>query len=80
LLQGIRQARDLGAPLEKLLPTCTLNPASLFRFKGRGHLAAGNIADVVVCSQELKVEATIAEGHFLVRNSEPVVRGFFEDR
>ena len=80
LLQGIRQARELGAPLEKLLATCTLNAASLFRFKGRGQLAAGNIADVVVCSQELEVEATIAEGHFLVRNSEPVVRGFFEDR
>ena len=80
LLEGIRDARELGAPLEKLLATCTLNAASLFRFAGRGLLATGNIADVVVCSNDLKVEANLVEGRFLVRDSEPVVRGVFEDR
>ena len=80
LLESIRDASELGAPLDKLLATCTLNAASLFRFEGRGQLAAENIADVVVCSKDLVVEATIAQGQFLVRDSEPVVRGVFEDR
>lgn len=80
LLESIRDASALGAPLDKLLATCTLNAASLFRFERRGELAAGNLADVVVCSKDFAVEATIAQGQFLVRDSEPVVRGVFEDR
>ena len=78
LLESIREARALGAPLEKLLATCTSNAAELFRFHGRGRLEQGCIADLVICSESLEVESTLAEGRFLVRDSTPIVRGVFE--
>ena len=78
LLESIREARALGAPLEKLLTTCTSNAAELFRFHGRGRIEKGNVADLVICSEALEVESTLAEGRFLVRDSSPTVRGVFE--
>ena len=64
LFGSIREAQELGAPLPKLLATCTLNAASLYRFVGRGQLKTGNIADVLVCSNDLSVEVNLAEGKF----------------
>jgi beta-aspartyl-dipeptidase (metallo-type) len=78
LLESIREAHSLGAPLEKLLATCTANAADLFRFHGRGRLEQGGIADLVICTESLEVESTLAEGRFLVRDSIPTVRGVFE--
>jgi len=78
LLATIRDACGLGAPLEKVLATCTSNAGALFRLHGRGRLVAGSIADLVICTEDLEVEGTMAGGQFLVRDGSPLVRGVFE--
>lgn len=78
LLEAIRDARALGAPLPALLTTCTANPARLFRLHGRGRVAVGGFADLVALDAELRVVHTLAEGRFLVRDGRAVVRGPFE--
>jgi beta-aspartyl-dipeptidase (metallo-type) len=65
-------------PLEAALLPVTSTPARLFRLGGKGRLAPGADADLVVLDGALRVRATMAGGRWLVRDGVPTVRGLFE--
>lgn len=78
LLDAVREAVSLGAPLHRALAACTANVAELFRLGAKGRLRVGADADLVVLGGDLKLESTIAGGRWLVREGRPLVRGIFE--
>ncbi len=77
LMAAIREAVGLGVPLGSALAACTSNVATLFRLRGKGRLAVGADADLVVLD-DLHVRDVVARGRWMVRDGAPVVRGPFE--
>ena len=78
LLQTVWKLTTGGVPLENALRPVTRNPAELFRLHGKGRIAEGNDADVVLVDPDLAVHHTFAGGHHLVREKSPIVRSIFE--
>jgi beta-aspartyl-dipeptidase (metallo-type) len=78
LLHGVRGAVALGLDLHQALLPVTETPARLFRLHGKGRVAPGADADLLVLDADLRVRHVFAGGRLLVRDSIPVVRGLFE--
>jgi beta-aspartyl-dipeptidase (metallo-type) len=69
---------ERGHVLAAVLPIFTSNVASLLRLPGKGRIAVGADADLVVLDDEHHVRDVIAGGRFLVRGGEALVTGTFE--
>ena len=67
-----------GLPLERALPAFTSNPAALLRLAGKGRIAVGADADLVVLDARANVRDVWAGGVAHVRAGQPVRRGMFE--
>lgn len=79
LLETIRVAiAEYGLTLVELLPLFTRNVAKLLRLRGKGELAVGADADLVVLDDRLAVDGVIARGRWLIRSGAVLVRGPFE--
>lgn len=78
LLDTIRVLVAGGLPLAQALAPCTASVAALFRLHGKGRLAVGADADVLVLGADLRVRHVVARGRLLVRDGAPVARGPFE--
>jgi len=72
---AVRQER---VPLDTALTCITANPARILKLKGKGQIAAGADADLVLLDQALEIRGVIAKGRWLMRDGEPQVRGTFE--
>jgi len=66
LLQTVRELLDLGVPLERALLPVTANPADLFRLGGKGRLAVGADADVVLVGPSVEVNRVFAGGRLVL--------------
>lgn len=79
LLATIRQAiAEHGLELAELLPLFTRNVASLLRLPGKGRVAVGADADLLVLGRDLRLQSLLARGRWLVRGGLAQVRGPFE--
>ena len=67
-----------GQPLEAVLPVFTSNPARLLRLGGKGVVAPGASADLVVLDAAGRPADVMARGRWHVRDGRAVVRGTFE--
>lgn len=67
-----------GLPLERALPAFTSNPAALLRLAGKGRIAVGADADLVVLDAQANVRDGWIGGVAHVRAGQPVRRGMFE--
>lgn len=67
-----------GHPLEAVLPCFTSNVAALLRLRGKGVLAPGSDADLVVLDDDHRVHEVMAGGAWHVVRGEVVRRGGFE--
>jgi beta-aspartyl-dipeptidase (metallo-type) len=66
-------------PLETALQVVTANPARILKLRGKGQLAAGADADIVLLEPKtLEIRGVIAKGRWLMRDGEPLVKGTFE--
>ncbi len=78
LSRTLRGLLAKGAPLERVLPAFTSNPALLLKLAGKGHLSVGADADLVSLDEKGGVVDVMAMGTWHVRAGQPVVRGTFE--
>ena len=69
---------DRGVPLENALLPFTRTPARLLRLSGKGEIAVGNDADLVVLDTDALPSDVMVRGRWHVRCSAPVVRGTFD--
>ncbi len=67
-----------GQPLERVLPAFTSSPARLLMLPGKGRLAAGSDADLVVLDSEGGIQDVMARGKWCVRGGRPLIQGAFE--
>jgi beta-aspartyl-dipeptidase (metallo-type) len=78
LLATVRALVARGLPLETVLPAFTSNVARLLRLPGKGRIAVGADADLVVLDDTLRVADVMARGAWMVRGGVAVKRGTFE--
>ena len=73
---AVLQAR---VPLATALQVVTANPARILKLRGKGELAAGADADIVLLEPEtLEINGVIARGRWLMKTREVVAKGTFE--
>ncbi|MCX6539648.1 MAG: beta-aspartyl-peptidase [Acidobacteria bacterium] len=80
LFSEVRDAvRDEHVPLEVALQVVTSTPARILKLRGKGHLAVGTDADIVLLDPgDLGICGTIAKGRWLMRDRQVLVKGTFE--
>jgi len=80
LFAAVREAVQAeGVPLDTALAVVTANPARILKLAGKGQLAPGADADVVLLdAADLAIRGVIARGRWLMRDGEVLVRGTFE--
>lgn len=79
LAHTLKQLLCTGHALERVLPAFTSNVARLLRFPGKGRIAVGADADLVVLTSAGDISDVMAMGRWHVRNGRPAVRGTFEE-
>ena len=70
--------RDEGLPPETVLQVATSTPARRLKLAGKGRIAAGADADLLVLDERFAVRHLLAGGRWMVRDGHPLVRGAFE--
>jgi len=78
LLQTLATLTARGVPLPRALPAFTSNPARLLRLAGRGVIAAGAAADLVVLDAAGAARTVVVRGQIHWRDGAAVRRGTFE--
>jgi len=79
LVSELRAAvAEEGIPLETALATVTENPARILGLAGKGRLAVGADADLVLLDKDLTIRHVIARGRQVVRDGDVLVKGTFE--
>jgi beta-aspartyl-dipeptidase (metallo-type) len=80
LFAEVRDAvRDEQVPLELALQVVTSTPAHILKLRGKGLLAAGADADIVLLDPgDLGICGTIAKGRWMMRDRQVLVKGVFE--
>jgi beta-aspartyl-dipeptidase (metallo-type) len=78
LWRKVRQVVRGGVPFERLLPYVTANAARVLKLAGKGRLAPGCDADVLVVRREsLEIVHVIAKGRLLVRDGKIIEKEEF---
>jgi beta-aspartyl-dipeptidase (metallo-type) len=67
-----------GQPLERVLPVFTANVARQLRLGGKGQLAVGADADLVVLDDAGSAHDVMARGRWMVQAGVATVRGLVE--
>lgn len=78
LPQALRTLLARGHALDAVLPAFTANVARLLRLAGKGVVAAGGVADLVVLDADGGIADVMAQGAWHVRDGAIVRRGLFE--
>ncbi len=78
LLRVLGELRARGVPLPDALAPFTTNPARVFGLRGKGVVAAGADADLLVLGPAGDALQVMARGRWHVRDGTAVVRGTFE--
>lgn len=78
LLETLRELLGRGRTLAELLPAFTSNPAQLLRLPGKGRIAVGADADLLVLDAGHRPLHLMARGAWHLRDGEHVRRGYFE--
>lgn len=78
LLETLGELLQRDFALEIVLPAFTANPAELLRLPGKGQLAVGCDADLVVLDEHHRARDVMARGVWHVQGGKPIRRGLFE--
>ena len=78
LLETMRQLGAEGLGLEQMLPYFTSNVAKLLRLAGKGGIATGMDADLLVLDADLQVQHLMARGEWHIMGGQILKPGSFE--
>ena len=78
LADTLRSLIQAGHPLEQVLPAFTSNVAGLYRLPGKGRIAVGADADLVVLDDDDLITDVMARGKWHIRQGELRIKGTFE--
>jgi beta-aspartyl-dipeptidase (metallo-type) len=78
LLETLRQLSAEGLALDQVLPYVTSNVAQLMRLRGKGFIAQGMDADLLVLDGKLAVQHLMAGGRWHIKNGRQEIRGSYE--
>ncbi len=78
LFDCLRATLALGVDLATALPAFTSNPAQLLRLPGKGRLAPGAAADLIVLDEHNAIADVMAGGRWHVRDGQQIRFGQFE--
>lgn len=78
LLETLRRLAAEGLALDQMLPYVTSNIAGLLRLPGKGMIAEGMDADLLVLDSKLEVQHLLAGGRWHIKNGLQQVQGSFE--
>jgi beta-aspartyl-dipeptidase (metallo-type) len=78
LAGALRELLRRGCDLSRVLPAFTANPARLLRLPGKGQIAIGADADLVVLDSDGGIQNVMAMGAWMVRDGKVVQGGTFE--
>jgi beta-aspartyl-dipeptidase (metallo-type) len=78
LLETLRILSAEGLSLDEVLPYFTNNVAKLMRLHGKGYLAKGQDADLLVLDENLKLQHVMANGRWHIKNGEQQQWGSYE--
>jgi beta-aspartyl-dipeptidase (metallo-type) len=78
LLGTVATLHRAGRDLADVLPLLTRNVARQLRLRGKGEVAVGADADLLVLDDDFRVQHLLARGRPMIRAGEPVVLGPFE--
>jgi beta-aspartyl-dipeptidase (metallo-type) len=67
-----------GVTLDQLLPYFCSNVAAVMRLSGKGSIAVGQDADLLVLSEDLGVHHLMANGRWHIKNGEQHIFGSYE--
>jgi beta-aspartyl-dipeptidase (metallo-type) len=71
--------RQDGVPLATALRVITANPAHILKLGGKGRLAPGADADLVLLDEaSLEIDGVMAGGRWLMKGRDVLARGRFE--
>jgi len=79
LPETLAELRHRGHKLQEILPCLSSNVASLLRLRSKGRIEPGLDADLVVLDADSAVRDVMAMGRWMVRESQPVLLGTFEE-
>lgn len=78
LLETVGNLLDQGMGLEEILPYFTANVAALMRLRGKGGIAEGMDADLLVLDSRHRVQHLMANGQWHIKSGQQQVLGRFE--
>ncbi|WP_426417256.1 beta-aspartyl-peptidase [Aestuariirhabdus sp. LZHN29] len=78
LHETLQAALQMGLGMEIIAPMLSTNVANLLRLKGKGRIACGYDADLVLLNANNEITDVMAKGHWHKRNGMTVIRGTFE--
>lgn len=74
-----KAVKEEKIPLETALKPVTSNVADLCRLKGKGRIAEGNDADLLLLKQDLELDTCMAKGQIMLKDGNQIlVKGTFE--
>ena len=80
LLETIRELLNIGYSLDRILPCFTTNVARVLRLKDVGRVAPGMAADLMVMDEDGALLHVMCQGQWVVRDSEVIRRGVFDNK
>lgn len=78
LLEVLDAARKEDIPLDQALKVATSNPADIFKLKGKGRIAPGMDADLLLLDADDRIHHLVAGGLFFIQDGKPMRKGMFE--
>ena len=78
LREILAATREEGMPLEQALRVATANVADILKLSGKGRIAVGRDADLVVLDGDDQIQHLVANGTLMIHNGEKLVKGTFE--
>ena len=78
LLETLRCLAAEGLSLDQMLPCVTSNVARLMRLPGKGVIAEGMDADLLVLDDQMQVQHLLAGDRWHIKNGRQEIQGSYE--